>query len=263
MAGELLIEEAQNNNATLLPIDSEHNAIFQCMHSVSDSEVKSSVKRIILTASGGPFLNTPMDQLNTVTPDQACAHPNWKMGRKISVDSATMMNKGLEVIEACLLFGVDESSVSVVIHPQSIVHAMVAYKDGSMLSHMGYPDMRVPISHAIGWPERIESGVKELEITECPNFEFFAPDYNRFPCLRLALEVNKSGGSAPTIMNAANEIAVQSFLDGKIKYSQIYDVVANTIDNVEPVSMNSVETILQIDQTARKFASQNTLTIPG
>ena len=263
MAGELLITEAKNNNATLLPIDSEHNAVFQCMQNIFNGDVDNAVQRITLTASGGPFLRTPIDQLEYVTPDQACAHPNWKMGRKISVDSATMMNKGLEVIEACLLFGVNVSNVNVVIHPQSIVHAMVAYKDGSMLSHMGYPDMRVPISHAIAWPLRIESGVAELDITECDKLEFFAPDYERFPCLQMALEVQKTGGSAPAIMNAANEVAVQSFLENEIKFSQIFGVVSNTIESVEPVSMDSVQSILQIDRAAREVTKQHIQTISG
>ena len=263
MSGELLISEAKKNNAILLPIDSEHNAVFQCMQSIASEDIGSSVDRITITASGGPFLHTPLDDLEHVTPEQACAHPNWKMGRKISVDSATMMNKGLEVIEACLLFDVTVSRVNVVIHPQSIVHAMVSYKDGSMLSHLGYPDMRVPISHAIAWPQRIHSGVEELDITQCEKLEFFAPDYERFPCLKLALEVQQMGKSAPTVMNAANEVAVQSFLDGKIKFSQIFNVVSNTIESVEPVSMDSVETILQIDHTAREFAKQYINSISG
>ncbi len=174
-----------------------------------------------------------------------------------------MMNKGLEGIGACVLFGVQESKVNVVIHPQSIVHAMVSYKDGSMLSHMGFPDMRVPIAHALAWPERIESGVEDLDITKCSNLEFHEPDFDRFPCLRLALDVQKKGGSAPTIMNAANEIAVQSFLDGVIKFSDIYNVVLNTVENVEPVSMDSVQAILQIDQSARDYANRKIEQISG
>lgn len=256
MAGSLLIKAAHENGATLLPIDSEHNAVFQCLANVADKEVRAGVQKITLTASGGPFLKTPLSKLAEVTPEQACAHPNWSMGRKISVDSATMMNKGLEVIEACLLFDLDITKVNVVIHPQSIVHAMVAYKDGSVLAHMGFPDMRVPIAHAIAWPARIESGVESIDLTEFSGLEFFAPDLNRFPCLRLAIEVQNSGSSASVVMNAANEVAVQSFLDRKIKFLQIYDVVASVVDKSEPVAVNDVEVIMSIDQQARAAADK-------
>lgn len=256
MAGDLLISTARESGATLLPIDSEHNAVFQCLANVADAEVKAGVQKITLTASGGPFLNTPLNQLTGVTPDQACAHPNWSMGRKISVDSATMMNKGLEVIEACLLFDLDIAKVDVVIHPQSIVHAMVAYKDGSILAHMGFPDMRVPIAHAIAWPTRIDSGVKSMDITEFSGLEFFLPDLNRFPCLRLAIEVQKMGNSASVTMNAANEVAVQSFLDGKIKFLEIYEIVAKVVDHSEPVAVNDVEVIMNVDERARTAAAQ-------
>ena len=256
MAGDLLISAAQKSGATLLPIDSEHNAVFQCLANVANAEVKAGVQKITLTASGGPFLNTPLNELTEVTPDQACAHPNWSMGRKISVDSATMMNKGLEVIEACLLFDLDIAKVNVVIHPQSIVHAMVAYKDGSILAHMGFPDMRVPIAHAIAWPTRIDSGVKSMDITEYSGLEFFPPDLNRFPCLRLAIEVQKLGNSASVAMNAANEVAVQSFLDGKIKFLEIYEIVAKVVDRSEPVAVNDVEVIMNVDEQARTAAVQ-------
>lgn len=257
MAGDLLTQTAQKNCATLLPIDSEHNAVFQCLANVASTEVMAGVQQITLTASGGPFLNTPLNELAQVTPEQACAHPNWSMGRKISVDSATMMNKGLEVIEACLLFDLDIAQVNVVIHPQSIVHAMVAYKDGSILAHMGFPDMRVPIAHAIGWPTRIDSGVKSLDITEFSGLEFYPPDLNRFPCLQLAMEVQKSGKSASVTMNAANEVAVQSFLDGRIRFSEIYEVVAHVVDASEPVEVNDVEVVMSVDQQARTTAVQH------
>lgn len=256
MSGELLIATANQHLATLLPIDSEHNAVFQCMHNLASDEVKLGVQQVTLTASGGPFLYTPISELAAVTPDQACAHPKWKMGRKISVDSATMMNKGLEVIEACLLFGVQVSMVNVVIHPQSIVHAMVAYQDGSILAHMGYPDMRVPIAHAMAWPERIDSGVEIIDMTQYSGLEFFQPDLQRFPCLRLATEVQHTGGVFPAVMNAANEVAVQSFLQETIKFAEIYDVVADVVGKFEPVRAESVEAVLEVDKHARHLAKQ-------
>jgi 1-deoxy-D-xylulose-5-phosphate reductoisomerase len=256
MSGELLIAIAKQHHATLLPIDSEHNAVFQCMQNLANIQVKAGVKQVTLTASGGPFLHTSLSELAQVSPDQACAHPKWKMGRKISVDSATMMNKGLEVIEACLLFSIDVSMVNVVIHPQSIIHAMVTYQDGSMLAHMGFPDMRVPIAHAMAWPDRINSGVDGLDMTKHSGLEFFQPDLQRFPCLRLAFEVQETGGACPAIMNAANEVVVQSFLDGKIKFSEIYNVVASVVEKLEPVAVDSVEAILDIDQYARQTATQ-------
>ena len=256
MSGELLIATAKQHQATLLPIDSEHNAVFQCMHNLASDEVKQGVHQVTLTASGGPFLYTPIPELFKATPDQACAHPKWKMGRKISVDSATMMNKGLEVIEACLLFGLNVTMVNVVIHPQSIVHAMVTYRDGSIMAHMGHPDMRVPIAHAMAWPQRIDSGVSGLDMTQHSGLEFFQPDLQRFPCLRLAAEVQSTGGVAPTVMNAANEIAVQSFLEGKINFTDIYEVVAEVIETFEPVKASSVEAIIDVDQQARHLANQ-------
>ena len=257
MSGNLLTSIAHKSGATLLPIDSEHNAVFQCLSNTADAETKASVRRITLTASGGPFLKTPLNKLSEVTPEQACAHPNWSMGRKISVDSATMMNKGLEVIEACLLFGLDITKVGVVIHPQSIVHAMVAYKDGSVIAHMGYPDMRIPIAHAIGWPSRIDSGVESIDITQYSGLEFFPPDLQRFPCLRLAMEAQKSGSSAIVAMNAANEIAVKSFLEGRINYLDIYDVVAYVVENSEPANVNDVEIVIELDAQARAAADEH------
>lgn len=256
MAGELLTKVAKQNQATLLPIDSEHNAVFQCMENIASSEVKSGISQVTLTASGGPFLHTPNEQLAGITPDQACAHPNWSMGRKISVDSATMMNKGLEVIEACLLFDMDISKINVVIHPQSIIHAMVAYQDGSTLAHMGYPDMRVPIAHALGWPVRLSSGVDILDITKYSGLEFFVPDMNKFPCLHLAMQAQKMGGTAPVLLNAANEVAVEAFLQSKIKFLDIISVVKHVLDDIEPVSLDCVELVKQVDKQARTRATQ-------
>ena len=226
------------------------------MHNLASNEVKQGIRQVTLTASGGPFLKKPIKELAMVTPDEACAHPKWKMGRKISVDSATMMNKGLEVIEACLLFELTVSMVKVLIHPQSIVHAMVTYSDGSILAHMGFPDMRVPIAHAMAWPIRIESGVAGLDMTQNSGLEFFEPDLQRFPCLKLAGEVQDTGGVAPTVMNAANEVAVQSFLEEKIRFTQIYEVVAEVVEKFEPVAANSVEAVIEVDQWARHLANQ-------
>jgi len=204
MAGELLLTAAAESGARLLPIDSEHNAVLQCLANQSVSQPMLGVEHITLTASGGPFLKTPLEQLASVTPEQACAHPNWDMGRKISVDSATMMNKGLEVIEACFLFDLSPNQVKVLIHPQSLVHAMVSYCDGSVLAHLGHPDMCVPIAHALGWPERITSGVAPLSLADCANLEFYEPDAERFPCLTLALDAQRAGQAATIALNAAN-----------------------------------------------------------
>lgn len=256
MSGELLIETARHNHARLLPIDSEHNAVFQCMQNHPQADTKAGVAEIILTASGGPFLTTELDDLKTITPEQACKHPNWRMGKKISVDSATMMNKGLELIEACLLFGFTSSKVSVLIHPQSIIHALVAYQDGSMIAHMGYPDMRVPIAHALAWPQRISSGVDKLDLTSCPNWQFQHPDMQRFPCLALAMRVQAQGQSAPTVMNAANEVAVQAFLDERIAYPHIYDIVAEVVAGTELTPLTTLESILAVDADARGLAQQ-------
>ena len=253
MSGELLISTARTHKAQLLPIDSEHNAIFQCMANCADEQVMQGVDEIILTASGGPFLNTPAEELSQMTPAQACKHPNWSMGRKISVDSATMMNKGLELIEACLLFTIDIAKVQVLIHPQSVVHAMVSYKDGSMLAHMGYPDMRVPIAHAMAWPKRISSGVDKLDLTKT-HLEFFPADLGKFPCLALAMQVQSQGQSAPTVMNAANEIAVQAFLEEQINFTEIHTVVAKVVDSMQLVPVKTLESILEVDASARALA---------
>ncbi|MFT7267682.1 MAG: 1-deoxy-D-xylulose-5-phosphate reductoisomerase, partial [Porticoccus sp.] len=232
MAGSLLIDAVRQGGGMLLPIDSEHNAIFQCLPSDYTDTQRCGVRKILLTASGGPFRSVDLDSLRTMTPDQACSHPNWAMGRKISVDSATMMNKGLELIEACWLFGVSPSEIEVVIHPQSIVHSMVEYLDGSILAQLGNPDMRTPIAHAMAWPERISSGVSSLDIINAARLDFEAPDLSRFPCLALAIQAAHKGGSAPIALNASNEVAVGAFLENKILFTQISEVVAIVLEEI-------------------------------
>ena len=256
MAGELCLQEAQRSGAHLLPIDSEHNAIFQCLPAnYADGLTRVGVRKILLTCSGGPFRTLPAAALATVTPDQACAHPNWRMGRKISVDSATLMNKGLEVIEACRLFAATPAQVEVVIHPQSIVHSLVEYQDGSVLAQMGNPDMRTPIAHALAWPERIDSGVPSLDLFAVARLDFAPPDTARFPCLRLAYAAADAGGTAPTILNAANEIAVAAFLAGAIGFLRIADTIAHTLDAIGVDNDPALETILAQDARARAVAS--------
>ncbi len=255
MSGHLFMEEVRANGAELLPIDSEHNAIFQCMPPNFEQGLqRSGVRHILLTASGGPFRNTPLEQLEAVTPAQAVAHPNWSMGRKISVDSATMMNKGLEVIEACWLFNTDPSHIQVVLHPQSVIHSMVAYHDGSVLAQLGNPDMRTPIAHALAWPERIESGVADLNIFEVARLDFEAADLNRFPCLRLAIESMEAGGTVPAVLNAANEIAVEAFLNEQIGFTAIARVIEQTLREVERRDADRLETIFEADAQAREVA---------
>jgi 1-deoxy-D-xylulose-5-phosphate reductoisomerase len=255
MSGQLFIDAITNSGAVLLPIDSEHNAIFQCMPAgFSGSLEQSGVRRILLTGSGGPFRTTPLDQLQYMTPDQACAHPNWVMGRKISVDSATMMNKGLEIIEACWLFQTDTEHVQVVLHPQSVIHSMVEYTDGSVLAHMGNPDMRTPIAHALAWPERMEAGVEQLDLFKLARLDFEKPDYERFPCLGLARQAMLKGGTATAILNAANEIAVEKFLAGGIRFTDIAQVVNETLDALPVHSADSLQTILDDDNSAREYA---------
>ena len=257
MCGHIFIEEARRSGALLLPIDSEHNAIFQCMPAgYRAGQVPSGVKRILLTGSGGPFRSHGAETLENVTPDEACAHPNWDMGRKISVDSATLMNKGLEVIEACWLFNVSPSSVEVVIHPQSIIHSMVEYVDGSVLAQLGNPDMRTPIAHALAWPERIESGVDSLDLYKTGKLEFEIPDTDRFPCLKLAYEAAQKGGTAPVVLNAANEFAVQAFLDKKIKFTDIHAIIRHTMTTLEHKDSGDLETVLEMDARARNFARE-------
>jgi 1-deoxy-D-xylulose-5-phosphate reductoisomerase len=248
----------QASGATLLPIDSEHNAIFQCLPNSGDSgnNTNQGVRRLLLTGSGGPFLDYPLDQLHSVTPDQACRHPNWTMGRKISVDSATMMNKGLELIEACHLFGVGPDQVEVVIHPQSVVHSMVDYVDGSVLAQLGNPDMRTPIAHALAWPERMDSGVAPLDIIRQGQLDFRAPDLQRFPCLALAIEAAKAGCGAQIALNAANEVAVEAFLAESIGFLDIADLIDQVVNGRTWAEPKSLEQVHELDQIARVQARE-------
>ena len=258
VAGRLLLEAAAAGGAELVPIDSEHNAIFQCLPSGgSAGRASPGVRRVLLTASGGPFLRTPADRLATVTPDQACAHPRWKMGRKISVDSATLMNKGLELIEACLLFGMEPARVEVVVHPQSIIHSMVEYVDGSILAQLGNPDMRTPIAHALGWPERIASGVESLDLVAAARLDFEAPDVARFPSLRLAREAAEAGGTAPAVLNAANEVAVAAFLAGDAGFNRIPEVIEDVLQHHDCAAATSLEAVLEADARARAEAGRH------
>ncbi len=257
LAGQLFMDAAARHGATVLPIDSEHNAVFQCLPERFERGLKvGGVSRILLTASGGPFRDTPLEELAAVTPEQACAHPNWDMGRKISVDSATMMNKGLEVIEACWLFGTGTDKVKVVVHPQSVIHSMVQYVDGSVLAQLGNPDMRTPIAHALAWPERLASGVAELDLFEVARLDFRAPDLERFPCLALAYRAIEVGGSAPAQLNAANEVAVDAFLQRRIPFTGIARVVEATLDAMEPETVEGLDMLLDTDRRARGVAEQ-------
>lgn len=255
MSGQLFIDAAAEAGAVLLPIDSEHNAIFQCLpSSYGRKPAQSGVAKILLTASGGPFLARAVETLEDVTPEQACKHPNWSMGRKISVDSATMMNKGLEVIEAHWLFGAPADQIDVVIHPQSVIHSMVSYVDGSVLAQLGNPDMRTPIAHALAYPERIDSGVAQLDLTQIATLQFERPDFARFPCLALAFDALRAGGTAPALLNAANEIAVQAFLDLKIGFRQIDRVIAHVMDALPHGAADSIEAVMAQDALARAAA---------
>ncbi len=255
IAGPLFRHTLEQSSATLIPVDSEHNALFQALPSDhQDGLAQCGVEQLILTASGGPFLHASETDLEAVTPAQACKHPNWDMGRKISVDSATLMNKGLEVIEARWLFNAAPDQLDVVVHPQSIVHSLVRYRDGSLLAQLGLPDMRTPIAHALAWPERIESGVAALDLTAMEKLEFHAPDRNRFPCLALAFEAMQAGGSAAASLNAANEIAVQAFLDGEIGFTDIARVVAHTLDQAGSHGAASLGHIMAADREARTLA---------
>ncbi|CAM3069175.1 1-deoxy-D-xylulose-5-phosphate reductoisomerase [Pseudomonas floridensis] len=257
MSGALFMQAVRESGAVLLPIDSEHNAIFQCLPGDFARGLGAvGVRRIMLTASGGPFRQTPLDQLQAVTPDQACAHPVWSMGRKISVDSATMMNKGLELIEACWLFDARPSQVEVVIHPQSVIHSLVDYVDGSVLAQLGNPDMRTPIANALAWPARVESGVAPLDLFRIGQLDFQQPDEERFPCLRLARQAAEAGGSAPAMLNAANEVAVAAFLEGRIGYLEIAAIIEDVL-NLEPaVQVEDLEAVFAADSRARAFATQ-------
>ncbi|MYM95707.1 1-deoxy-D-xylulose-5-phosphate reductoisomerase [Duganella vulcania] len=259
MSGQLFIDAAQQAGAVLLPIDSEHNAIFQCMPQFGGRmpavrDEAAGIAKILLTASGGPFLTRDVATLDAVTPEQACKHPNWSMGRKISVDSATMMNKGLEVIEAHWLFGAPAERIEVVIHPQSVIHSMVSYTDGSVLAQLGNPDMRTPIAHALAYPERIASGVAQLDLTQIATLQFERPDFKRFPCLALAFDALKAGGTAPALLNAANEIAVQAFLDLKIGFRQIDRVIAHVMEALPHGDADSIAALMAQDAVARAAA---------
>jgi 1-deoxy-D-xylulose-5-phosphate reductoisomerase len=256
MGGHLLMQAVRESSARLLPIDSEHNAIFQCMPvNEQGTPLDKGVSKVLLTASGGPFRSWSLAQMYEATPDQACAHPNWSMGRKISVDSASLMNKGLEFIEACWIFDLEPSRVDVVVHPQSIIHSMVQYLDGSVLAQLGNPDMRTAIAYGLGWPERLESGVAPLDLVATARLDFESPDQTRFPCLRLARESVAAGGTAMAVCNAANEVAVAAFLDKVIRFTDIPAVIEHAleqVDNVEPTTLSVVE---NADAQARQFAT--------
>ncbi|MDC8759946.1 1-deoxy-D-xylulose-5-phosphate reductoisomerase [Janthinobacterium fluminis] len=257
MSGQLFIDAAQASGAVLLPIDSEHNAIFQCLpRGYGRAPADAGVAKIVLTASGGPFLTRAVDSLDAVTPEQACKHPNWVMGRKISVDSATMMNKGLEVIEAHWLFGTPAAQIEVLIHPQSVIHSMVSYVDGSVLAQLGNPDMRTPIAHALAYPERIDSGVAQLDLAQIATLQFERADFARFPCLALAFDALRAGGTAPALLNAANEVAVQAFLDLRIGFRQIDRVVRHVIETVAGGAASSIEAVMAQDGLARAAAER-------
>lgn len=267
MAGDLFMSKAACSGAVVLPVDSEHNAIFQCLpHDarLPGGSTATSVRKVMLTASGGPFLDRAADELVTVTPDQACRHPNWSMGPKISVDSATMMNKGLELIEACYLFSLPADAVEVLIHPQSIVHSLVEYVDGSVIAQMGTPDMRIPIAHALAWPRRMESGAAYLDLVKGPDLHFRAPDLSQFPCLALGMRAARSGGRAAICLNAANEVAVEAFLRGRIGFTDIPVIIERTLSMVAdaadvtgaPEVMTDVDMILRVDAHARAFADE-------
>lgn len=267
MSGRLFMDTARENDAVLMPVDSEHNAIFQCMpdcltenHSsvkMTNQQTSAGIERILLTASGGPFRTWSVEQLHDVTPEQAVNHPNWDMGRKISVDSATLMNKGLELIEAYWLFDMDIANIDVVIHPQSVIHSMVTYSDGSVLAQLGNPDMRTPIAHALAWPERIASGVEPLNIFDVAKLDFEQPDLSRFPCLRLCYEAIKKGGSATIVLNAANEVAVAAFLDEKIGFNDIAILIEKTLNGANITEdVSTLEDIIKADAMARIITNE-------
>lgn len=262
MSGQLFMQAVAQNHAELLPIDSEHNAIFQCMPPIYLNKNQAmtleqvGVSHVLLTASGGPFRTYNLEQLQQVTPEQACAHPNWSMGRKISVDSATMMNKGLEVIEACWLFATTPANIEVVLHPQSVIHSMVAYVDGSVLAQLGNPDMRTPIAHALAYPQRMHSGVTPLDLVKIGRLEFEPVDLAKFPCLRLAYESMQAGGNATVILNAANEIAVQAFLDKQLRFVEIATVIEMTLSQMTKQELPDLNAILAEDAHARRVATE-------
>ncbi len=261
MTGQLFVDAVAQSGATLLPIDSEHNAIFQALpealqqRSTQADLAQYGVSKLLLTGSGGPFLNTPLDQLAAVTPAQACKHPNWSMGQKISVDSATMMNKGLEFIEARWLFNASDAQIEVIIHPQSVIHSMVQYTDGSVIAQLGQPDMRTPIAHALSFPARIDSGVAPLDFTQLGALSFDAPDFSRFPCLKLAMQASLGGQRDSTVLNAANEVAVAAFLAGQLSFTQISCVVEQALTALQSEAANDLEAILALDTMARTQAT--------
>ncbi len=257
MAGNVFMDAVRASGSALLPIDSEHNAIFQALPRGYDGDMAANgVRRILLTASGGPFRNTPLAGLQNVTPEQACAHPNWVMGRKISVDSASMMNKGLEVIEAHWLFNAAADDIQVVIHPQSVIHSLVEYVDGSVIAQLGNPDMRTPIAYGLAYPQRIASGVGALDLFKVATMDFLAPDFERFPCLALAYQALRAAGTAPAILNAANEVAVASFLDNKIAFLSIPRVIEAVLDALPVSSVTCLDDVLAADSAARRAAQQ-------
>lgn len=257
MAGRVFMEEVARSGAQLLPIDSEHNAIFQSLPgNFSGNLARAGVRKILLTASGGPFRDSSLEHLKSVTPDQACAHPNWIMGRKISVDSATMMNKGLEVIEAHWLFNASPDQIEVVIHPQSVIHSLVQYSDGSVLAELGNPDMRTPIAHAMAYPERIEAGVASLDLFEVGRLDFRRPDPKLFPCLSLAYQALRAGGTAPAVLNAANEVAVAAFLEHRLPFLSIADVISESLEALPVHPANTLEDVVAADGESRIMAAQ-------
>ena len=255
MAGPLFMRAVRASGAALLPIDSEHNAVFQCLPQESGAPSVRAVRRILLTASGGPFRCAPLERLQRVTPEEACAHPNWVMGRKISVDSATMMNKGLEVIEAHWLFELPAERIEVLIHSQSIIHSLVEFVDGSVIAQLSNPDMRVPIAHALGFPERIASGATPLDLAAVGQLSFERPDAQRFPCLGLAYAALRDGGTAPAILNAANEVAVAAFLEGRLRYTAVAQVIEHALERSAPGRADSLEAVLEADRAARRTAA--------
>jgi 1-deoxy-D-xylulose-5-phosphate reductoisomerase len=255
VAGPVFMETVRASGATLLPIDSEHNAIFQCLPAFTSGDLAGKgIRRILLTGSGGPFRARQRAELQRVTPDEACAHPNWVMGRKISVDSATMMNKGLEIIEAHWLFGAAPEQIQVVVHPQSVVHSMVEYADGSVIAQLGHPDMRTPIAQALAYPDRIDAGVPALDLFRVGSLGFEQPDFARFPALGLAYSALRSGGSAPATLNAANEVAVAAFLEGRLPFLQITSVIEETLTALDTVPLRTLDAVLDADARARARA---------
>ena len=256
MSGDLLMNSANSSGSLIMPVDSEHNAIFQSLPQDETGVNLSGVKKILLTASGGPFRNWTKDELSVVTPQQALKHPNWSMGPKVTIDSSTLMNKGLEFIEACHLFSVGADDIEVVVHPQSVVHSMVSYSDGSVIAQLGRPDMRTPIAHALSWPQRIHSGVEPLNFLEMANLSFEAPDLERFPCLRLAIEAQRVGGTAPTVLNAANEVCVEAFLNDSVAFLQLPKVIEHTLSCAIIAPASDLPTIINADENARQIAHE-------